>query len=667
MKSHQSEYFSDDDEDDDDLWFKASQIEEQALQKNTMDLTYSDFHDAQAPSSTQNEIFGAPASQVDVMTQQRLRVLQNKCSALEKQLKRTLPNISKAQAQASQANCEVNKLKKKLTQLQTENEELKKEKLNEVDRVSTATGTIRNENDNLRQQVSKLEKTIRDSHHIANFIDKSPLCPVDVKNARFYETIFEEINVGYFNGVISRGLAFKKLKFDEGNGRSIFQRNLISLQFRIAEIQADFVNYSNFESFFSGFPSTFKCFGSLGDTIDASSQYPPDLQQVSTISSHRSPIDSSISVQPFLKFNNLKFPDKYQTIDFDLFNEITRIIHEISDDIRFSGLRHLDEHFVRQEFAFKQTQYCSDQYFGDKRAQKSSKLLKDYKNPLTKAEKLFQDEIRVDHRRLISIISILAGNSKNLSEMMMIQNISTRCDEYKTLIDVICETIDPHILQSRFLYKNSGITAAFTDLIRNLSIHYRNYEDKKEIINKNLEKFFSHLLAMSTNNPRTLLNFSEFLINILSHKDGAKFLPNLCINFPSSNLEYSYMFKIYQIPRCGCMLQIFFLLLTTAFRFIEDVEEHNLDILYKLSLNINTLVYLLIVNESDLKFLKPKSYEAGDSKSHCKCYMFLVIAFIILNNLALRHRDVNSNKCKYFEFMIMFYMFNLHPEDSARI
>lgn len=608
MKSTQNGYFSDDEEDDEELWFRASQIEEREMmtnQKNPADITeisYSEFQDAKGLTSTQNDGFGVPMSQMDVASSQKVRVLQNKCAALEKQLKRSLPNIAKAQAVATEANYQVNELKNKIKQLRAENEELKKDKLNDTDTVSIATSTIRVENDSLRNQVLELNRKVRESNHEMSFREKDSLDPEEVKLMRLTEMIFDEHKTSHFRELISQATAYKVLKFDVGNVKSKFHGLLTSLQMRIAELQGDLTK------------------------------------------------NSKSALQ---KFNNSRFEDRYKLNNFKMFNEITQIFFEISEDIKLSGLRHLDEHFVRKEFAFKQTQYCSDQYFGDKKNSLKinpiDKLLGilDVKDPLTKSEKIFCDEIRVDHRRLIGIISQIMRQSSVLSEMMLTQNISTNSDEYKTAIDLICEIIDPHILQSRFLYKNSGITAAFADLIKNISIHYKHFKSDYKNINRNFEKLFCHLLAMSTNNPQILLSFSEFLINILSHKNGAKILRELCKNFPSSNLEYSSMFKIYQIPRCGCMLQIFFILLTTTFRFVENVAEHNLDILFELTISFNTLVFLLVANGCELEFLKTHSIDSSDIKNHCKCYMFLVIALIILNNQSLRHRNIDNNKCKY--------------------
>ncbi|XP_070508919.1 uncharacterized protein [Chironomus tepperi] len=602
LKSNHNGYFSDDDEEDEELWFRASQIEEResmSHQKNvpdTTEMSYSEFQDAEGLTSTQNDV---PMSQVDVAASQKIRVLQNKCAALEKQLKRNLPNIAKAQAVATQANCQINELKAKIKKLQAENEELKKDKLNDADRVSAATSTIRGENDSLRNQVRELNKKVRESNHEISFKDKSPLDPAEVDMIRHTKMLLDENQTSHFRALMSHATAYKYLKFDIGNINSKFHSQLVTLQMTIAELQGNYMK------------------------------------------------KSENSVQ---KFNNLRFDNKIKFNNFKMFNEITKIFHEISEDIKSSGLRHLDEHFVRKEFAYKQTQYCSDQYYGDKknaeRINKIDKLLGivDVKNPLTKSDKIFCDEIRIDHRRLIGIISQIMSQSSVLSELMVTQNISTKSDEYKTVVDLICDIIDPHILQSRFLYKNSGITAAFADLIENLSSHYRHFKADYKNVNRNFYKFFSHLLAMSTNNPQILLNLSEFLINILSSHNGAEILRDLCTNFPSSNLEYSSMFKIYQIPRCGCMLQIFFILLTTAFRFIENVAEHNLDVLFELTYNFNTLAFLIIANGCDVEFLRTMSADSSDIKNHCKCFMFLVMALIILNNQALRHRNIDNNK-----------------------
>ncbi|KAL7015602.1 hypothetical protein ACKWTF_016541 [Chironomus riparius] len=605
LKSNHNGYFSDDEEEDEELWFRASQIEEREMMshlKNPVDTTeisYSEFHDAEGLTSTQNDGFAVPMSQMDVASSQKIRVLQNKCTALEKQLKRNLPNIAKAQAVATQANCQINDLRNKIKKLQAENEELRKDKLSDADRVNEATTTIRGENNCLRNQVIELNKKVRESHFERSIMDKSPLDPAEVEMIRLTEMIFDENKTSHFRQLMSQATAYKFLKFDLGNVNSKFHSQLITLQMTIADLQGNFLK------------------------------------------------NEKNSLQ---KFNNSRFEDKTKFNNFKMFNQIVKIFYKISDDIKSCGLRHLDEHFVRKEFAFKQTQYCSDQYYGDKKnAKKINKVEKllgfiDIKNPLTKSDEIFFDEIRIDHRRLIGIISQILNQSIVLSEMMLTQNISTNPADYKTGIDLICDIIDPHILQSRFLYKNSGITAAFADLIKNLSIHYRHFKSDYKNINRNFGKLFSHLLAMSTNNPQILLNFSEFLINILSNNNGAEILKELCKDFPSFNIEYSSMFKIYQIPRSGCMLQIFFILLTTAFRFIENVAEHNLDVLFDLTINFNTIVFLIIANGCEVEFLKSSSIDSSDIKNHCKCYMFLVIALIILNNQALKHRNVDNIK-----------------------
>lgn len=607
-------YFSDD-SDDEELWTKATQIEEKLSKmysKNSPELSqisYAEFQDAEGPTSTQQEPI---TSQMDVAASQKIRVLQNRCSALEKQLKRSLPNIAKAQAQASQANCEVSDLKIKIKKLKSENEELRKKKLNEADKISGAAAKLRHENEMLRRQLMELEKKMKEPQgecmEVAivkgewRFFDKSEKKSSQVHQFSLIsdikpptELVYDETIHKQYHLLHSKAASFNQISFLASKSTSKLNKFVTSLQLKIANKQNNL---------------------------------------------------TSIQPENFQKFSNNRLHIDI-TDDFSFFNQVATIISAIAEDIKSTALRQIDEHFVTQEFAFKQAQYCSDQYFGDKRNQLRIKDLSSDVNELTKAEKLFTDEINIESRRLLGMISILAENSKNLSELILTQNLSMEPDQYVTVVDLICDMIDPSILQSRLLYHNSGMTLAFAELLKNLTIHYESYPDQ-DWANEKLEKFFSHLLAMSTSSPKVLLRFSEFLISILSHKNGKKLLKKLCKNFPSSNLEYSNMYKIYQIPRCGCLLQIFFVLLTTAFRFIEKVNEENLEVLLDLTMSLNTLVYLLVADACDLDFLKPESYESGELKNHCKCYFFLVISLIILVNQTLRHRNVDNEECEYF-------------------
>ncbi|KAG5668480.1 hypothetical protein PVAND_016419 [Polypedilum vanderplanki] len=232
------------------------------------------------------------------------------------------------------------------------------------------------------------------------------------------------------------------------------------------------------------------------------------------------------------EISNLKFLiTKIDKIEIsELFNEISKVFVKISSSIKEVEMRRFNEHFMKQEFAFKQAQHFSQQHFADRELKTISKC--DIKS-LVSHKKLFDDEKRIEERRLISLVSIICKNSQKLCEKILTQNISS-FDDFQTIVDEICEIIDPYILQSRLLYENSGIAISLSELLCSFSSHYEKFE-KSEIIDEKLMKFFNHVLSMSTNSPKTLNKLTKFLINI-SKNSEFEIIKKFCIDFPSGIL-----------------------------------------------------------------------------------------------------------------------------------
>jgi hypothetical protein len=87
------------------------------------------------------------------------------------------------------------------------------------------------------------------------------------------------------------------------------------------------------------------------------------------------------------------------------------------------------------------------------------------------------------------------------------------------------------------------------------------------------------------------------------------------------------------------------MLIVHAFPQYEKLPQHRLDLLFKLTENLNILTQQFIIHGSFIKCLH--SEHKIDSPDSCKCLEALLSSLVTLHAIILEHRNFNFNKYKF--------------------
>lgn len=754
----------DDDSDDEELYIRATQIEERERQRLDVfsQMTYDDFV---APStSTQQpkvpiiDLTTGTSTQTANANEGKLRMLQNKCAALERQLKKVRPNYAEATFRAN----EMNELRERIKQLMNENDAFKCEKLKKIENMSNDEQGLRAENENLKKKLAAFKAVVKLKTHEKIPANEQQLQRVSTSNedddagvneglriknllkdpkkmedhgkylemARMFEDLcthvslsdkYREFGVKVMAYGGSARVIIEQSDIDDGSSendnklsrlnsnpqnyvasdrnnlritrseskasdKSVKNKSL-SLGIKRKVIQNENVNLKNIKSSeknqnlpsssnFSKFkqihlPSILK------NHKNNEFKLTPTKNQPRILTLHENQrLPSSLIDYYHRKANFISNPSLshfFPTLQFimntrhtqvmqisqpaddliNTFNLVAVIITRIAESIKNTESRRYNQLFTKQEFAMKQTACISEEYFADDDFRPNAidaELMRiSEHNPLVQCGKMYEKEQLVDERRLIAMIAELCAVSTPLSEMIMTQVIDV--NNNRTLIHEICDFIDPYILESRLFYQNGSLALALSELLVSLSSHYIDFPDD-EAIDDNFLMFFHHLLMMTTSRARVLTNLAQFILNA-GRKCDFKLVSRLCKSFPTSSENFSEKCRLYQVPRYGCQLQIYSLLLSTAFLFKDDVPAHKIGDLYDLTIKINAVTQLFLANSTSMEFLRPAEGTGRQDgiKDHCNCYQHFVTAVMILNEQSIRHRSVDFDER---EFIILF-------------
>ncbi|XP_070509430.1 uncharacterized protein [Chironomus tepperi] len=335
-----------------------------------------------------------------------------------------------------------------------------------------------------------------------------------------------------------------------------------------------------------------------------------------------------------------------------LFSTILKILLRLEFRVHCGRYTNI-EYFVKREFPYKQAEMFSEQYHINLDMKKSNSYITSRETMLLNDDPICYDEKYIQARQIIECISQIASASKQFSEMMLTEKLDVdlsqtmaSINDKKTMIDLVSVIAKSIIKDNRYIAKNFGLVVALTHLLQSLTSHYNEYSDIDDIDN-GLETMFLLVLQLATFDVEIMLSLSESFVNI-THKNPNRMtlFKSMCVSYPHTNLEYSCNFKLMRMDLCpGCKFQIFFLLLNHVFRFYEaeKITGERLDALFKITQNMNYLVFILLANDVDIKFLVPYKGYSRRVDDACNCYRFLLYCTLILNDILFKNQNSNPN------------------------
>jgi hypothetical protein len=589
-------YFSSDDEQNDDLICSqiASQIESK-YQNQTLELstTYTDFKKRVASSTQMPFKVPNPTKMkldpeiIDLTSNypqkrkapENYEIMKNKCEALEKQLKRNREMSERIKNEASHKDDEICDLREKIQALASENENLKREKLNHSDEIQMNENLVC-ENDSLRQQLNEL----REGEDFDKKMELEEFFYKDQDQLAFDEE-HRQITANIFSS--SKPLNYIK------NVLAGIENNQITIA-------------TNDNSYLDN-----------------------HLLQLTRILAQR--------------MSELNFNNDERSLCYGI---ISKIIRDVLNDAISVERRRKAENCLENDLAQRRMQKFSEFYFADKKNSSEIHSINEILNPfswqtaLIDHKTLFDGEMKSKNRQILALIAILARTSKDLSEKIL----TIKCfSENTTAIDLICECSE-EIIKSRLLFRHSGFTMSLCELFLSMSLHIGEFKDENlQLINENFFKLFNSILALTTNDAKLVNLIAKALINIIGDKKGQIFTKNLCKNSPASAQAFSYRYQLHQLSRTGCSLTTFCVLVSSVFRYFEEVEVRRVEHLFELTSNMNLISMLLLFKKNHLLFFNAENLQNEES---CKCYNFLFNAVSMLNEQCLRSRNLNADKCE---------------------
>ncbi|CRL01477.1 CLUMA_CG014412, isoform A [Clunio marinus] len=264
---------------------------------------------------------------------------------------------------------------------------------------------------------------------------------------------------------------------------------------------------------------------------------------------------------------------------------------------------------------------------------------------LYQADNLFKEEICSDYRRLLSIISVIARFSREFSEFLLTEkNVyhdaegSVKCQNF---VSILVDILEFKVAESNNVYDYYGIVMTASSLLSNLGFHYQHFNDSKGL-NEILLRFFRVILSCRCDNAIVMKNLSEFLVNATKNFHRSDLIKNFCVDFPSCNVIKNEALKCCQYPEAACTFQLFFMYLLTAFKFTEELNNFELNLVAETTLNLNRITLNILQRESGIKFFNSENI---NKKDICSCLSMLLRSLLVLNYLTY----TNSYKFSSFE------------------
>lgn len=598
------------DSDDDELWEHASQIEkkfleEQRSQQQAPDsevMTYTNFQGKKPIASTQmpkrtnfKEPVAPLLSQVSQMdsnkennvseSQFQTKFLNNKCTALQRQVKRLTEQLRDKKMQSSQdvsKHCvEVDAMRDRLAQLEKENNDLRNNQFLGLSQQQPVNNNLQNEVDNLRQQIQ-------------NMIKK------------------EE------NAVLRKSSS--NIKQEKPKKEFLLKMPLLSF------VDTPMLTFKD----------------------NPPKLFVPEFDKMKKLGDHL--MELQYTIDTFIPL------DASQKEDFDncwlVFQQIFTIVRDICECIEEEELRSDNKIIKRENFRSRQAALLAHQINHDQQSLPPKHSM--FKNFLvSKSEQQLLGLEKKQHAskiRLIGMMAVLARESFILSEMIsnvdvsILYNFTNKETVPITLLGLFSVTIKKFIIPSRQFFEYRGIAHELANLGCSISKHYFKFKDNS-VIDVTLAKFLNSILAITLNNAEILIKLTEFVINVSKFSKREGLFPKLCKNHPSAYTLNSKIYSLIQIPLNGCELQILFLLIVHAFPQYGKVPQHRLELLFKLTENLNILAHQFILNGSFMKCLL--SEHKFNSPETCKCLYGLICSLVTLHTIVLDHCSVNFNKYKY--------------------
>lgn len=399
---------------------------------------------------------------------------------------------------------------------------------------------------------------------------------------------------------------------------------------------------------------------------------PVRLKMVFAVASKKSTIlaeeisKSRILLQNYL---NLSQGEK-NTIEgcFPIFSELIPIISQLCKVIKAEGITKHRVYFTRSGFVNKQVEILSEELnlnhleqpkdFYRNMIAHESELSDEFQSFLGDAPKPLNDK-DINKRILLEILAAFAAISEIMSYLFVYADTidakeakgnSNEIMPPETILDMISNTTKKCIIPLYGLADYWALSDGLAAFAVGISRHYKKFENHTTV-DKTLAQFFNALVMISLSNTTVLLKLTEFVINIAKGPDCDRLFSKLCKNVP---VEYSKIHQMIKIPCSSCELQVLFLLLVNVFPYKEDVPEHQLDNLFKLTKNLNTIAYHFFCSGKNMACIeKIKDFEVNS----CKCLYSIIVAITTLNKKVLEQRFRYDQKyCQQIKSAIKSYM-----------
>lgn len=597
------------DEDDEELIYHVSQVEKEVLEMDrsqkqvpeSQDINYSEFQGKKPTTSTQltsRGNFKEPAapnvlpsqiSQLDSNKENvsqlpfQNRILSNKCRALELTVKRLGEQLQNKKMQASQ---EVSKHS------------------HEVERMRQRMIQLEKENNKLRQD------------HLIG-LSQQPVnndLQQEVDNLR--EQVKSLMKVKEENNILKNSIARTKESGETSSPKVDPNDDWINIAF--APNLSDHVT----------------------NKIKPPKLFAPDFTKPKQLCDYQ--LELQYTINEFISLTS------EQKENFDtcwlIFQHLFIVVRDLCECVRDEEVKRECEIIKRTDFRSRQAELISIQIEHDNLSEPPEEC--DDDTHMIGLENK-QQALKI---RLIGMMAVLARESCTLSMMIASVNVFTLCETSQdeevtslTLLDMFSSIIEKFFIPSRQYFEFYGIAHGLATLGCGISRHYNKFDDYK-IVDVTLSKFLNSILAITLNSAQILIKLTEFVSNLAKGRDS-KLFTSLCINSPSSNIKRSLNFKLLQIPLDGCMFQILFMLIVNAFPQYEELPRHRLDLLFKLTENLNILTQQIILHGDFIKFLQ-SNHKFGSSDS-CMCLNGLISSLVTLHSIILDHTNFDFDRYKF--------------------
>lgn len=293
----------------------------------------------------------------------------------------------------------------------------------------------------------------------------------------------------------------------------------------------------------------------------------------------------------------------------EIFNEIIKWMSQIEQDI-------FDDQIAPNELSSFEKNSWSVRHAAISKLSLRPSIVNDQFS-LTKATKLFPEEVCCVDRRVLSMIAIICRQSKVLSmkilKTQILNQLSGMLKKKISNSDRFCDFL--------------GFVISSSSLLASLSVHMDSTTDFSMML-----RCFKSILLCQCDNPYVLLNLSEFLAEILTHEIAIPYLgSSLCVN---EKCFYLFTAKMSYYSEDACSLGLFFMQLMTAFNVPAKATQTETEILHKTLLKLNMIALKILEYDKEyFKFLEQNAAKQPDKT--CECYRNLMYSILLLSQMAI--------------------------------